>query len=89
MEGDEATLTCTVPMPSDGVMSESASVLDFVKSSPLKRTRTSPTQCRKVPPSTSSGIFCRYWKTRNEQPGVGHQAVVIEGDFNAVGVLAW
>ena len=33
--GDEATLTYTVPMPSDGVMSESASVLDFVKSSPL------------------------------------------------------
>ena len=35
VEGDEATLTYTVPMPSDGVMSESASVLDFVKSSPL------------------------------------------------------
>ena len=32
--GDEATLTYTVPMPSDGAMSESASVLDFVKSSP-------------------------------------------------------
>ena len=30
--GDEATLTYTVPMPSDGAMSESASVLDFVKS---------------------------------------------------------
>ena len=29
---DEATLTYTVPMPSDGAMSESASVLDFVKS---------------------------------------------------------
>ena len=34
VEGDEATLTYTVPMPSDGVMSESASVLDFVKSGP-------------------------------------------------------
>ena len=32
--GDEATLTYTVPMPSDGAMSESASVLDFVKPSP-------------------------------------------------------
>ena len=32
--GDEATLTYTVPMPSDGVTKESASVLDFVKSSP-------------------------------------------------------
>ena len=29
---DKATVTYTVPMPSDGVTSESASVLDFVKS---------------------------------------------------------
>ena len=36
--GDEATLTYTVPMPSDGVTSESASVLDFVKSGPPPRT---------------------------------------------------
>ena len=34
VEGDEATLTYTVPMPSDGVTRESASVLDFVQSSP-------------------------------------------------------
>ena len=40
VEGDEATLTYTVPMPSDGVMSESASVLDFVKSGPPSETRT-------------------------------------------------
>ena len=32
--GDEAVLTYTIPMPSDGVTSESASVLDFVKSGP-------------------------------------------------------
>ena len=32
--GDEATLTYTVPMPNDGVTSESASVLDFVNSGP-------------------------------------------------------
>ena len=38
VEGDEATLTYTVPMPSDGVTSESASVLDFVKSSPPTHT---------------------------------------------------
>ena len=38
--GDEATLMYTVPMPSDGVTSESASVLDFVKSSPPDRVRT-------------------------------------------------
>ena len=39
--GDEATLTYTVPMPSDGVTSESASVLDFVKSGPPPCTETS------------------------------------------------
>ena len=38
--GDEATLTYTVPMPNDGVTTESASVLDFVKSGPPQRTRT-------------------------------------------------
>ena len=38
--GDEATLTYTVPMPRDGVVRESASVLDFVQSGPPKRTRT-------------------------------------------------
>ena len=32
--GDEAVLTYTVPMPNDGVTSESASVLDFVQSGP-------------------------------------------------------
>ena len=37
--GTEATLTYTIPMPSDGVTSEAASVLDFVKSSPLTGTR--------------------------------------------------
>ena len=31
---DEATLTYTIPMPQDGVTRESASVLDFVQSSP-------------------------------------------------------
>ena len=40
VEGDEATLTYTVPMPSDGAMSESASVLDFVKSGPPRKSRT-------------------------------------------------
>ncbi len=34
VEGDEATLTYTIPMPSDGVTTESASVLDFVQSGP-------------------------------------------------------
>ena len=37
--GDEATLTYTIPMPSDGVTSEGASVLDFVQSGvPSSRT---------------------------------------------------
>ena len=35
---EEATLTYTVPMPSDGATSESASVLDFVKSGPPPHT---------------------------------------------------
>ena len=33
--GDEATLTYIIPMPNDGVTSESASALDFVQSGPL------------------------------------------------------
>ena len=32
--GDEVALTYTIPMPSDGVTTESASVLDFVQSGP-------------------------------------------------------
>ncbi len=36
--GDQATLTYTVPMPSDGVTTESASVLDFVQSGPPPHT---------------------------------------------------
>ena len=26
---------------------------------------------------------------RKEQPGIGHQAAVIEGDLDPVGVVAW
>ena len=40
VNGDEAVLTYTIPMPNDGVTSESASVLDFVQSGPPERTRT-------------------------------------------------
>ena len=40
--GDEAVLTYTIPMPNDGVTSESASVLDFVQSGPPSWTRTDP-----------------------------------------------
>ena len=38
--GDEAVLTYTIPMPSDGVTTESASVLDFVQSGPPDKART-------------------------------------------------
>ena len=38
VNADEAVLTYTIPMPSDGVTSESASVLDFVQSGPPLRT---------------------------------------------------
>ena len=51
--GDEATLTYTVPMPSDGVTSESASVLDFVKSGPPVRGRTGHACCGWAEPSLS------------------------------------
>ena len=34
VNADEAVLMYTIPMPSDGVTSESASVLDFVQSGP-------------------------------------------------------
>ena len=37
---DEAVLTYTIPMPQDGVTSESALVLDFVQSGPSDRVRT-------------------------------------------------
>ena len=37
---DRNQLTYTVPMPSDGAISDSASVLDFVKSGVLGKTRT-------------------------------------------------
>ena len=42
---NEAVLTYTIPMPSDGVTSESASVLDFVQSGPPKGARTPGMGC--------------------------------------------
>ena len=41
VSGDEAVLTYTIPMPNDGVTSESTSVLDFVKSGPPPCTEAS------------------------------------------------
>ena len=51
--GDEATLTYTIPMPSDGVTRESASVLDFVQSGPPLEIRTA---CRSSGANTSSSL---------------------------------
>ena len=43
---DEAVLTYTIPMPQDGVTSESASVLDFVQSGPPDLTEDSTGECK-------------------------------------------
>ena len=58
--GDEVVLTYTIPMPNDGVTSESASVLDFVQSGPPTCTelRTGPwraTSAASPPPIGLSG----------------------------------
>ena len=45
---DEAVLTYTIPMPQDGVTSESASVLDFVQSGPPDLTEDSTGECRAI-----------------------------------------
>ena len=44
--GDEATLTYTIPMPSDGVTREGASVLDFVQSGPPNWTKSRTVRLR-------------------------------------------
>ena len=46
--GDEATLTYTIPMPSDGVTREGASVLDFVQSGPPHWTKSRTFELRLV-----------------------------------------
>ena len=52
--GDEATLTYTIPMPSDGVTREAASVLDFVQPGPPNWTRTAHGSRRLQPSSIDS-----------------------------------
>ena len=55
VNGDEAVLRYTIPMPNDGVTSESASVLDFVQSGPPGKTRTGDAvNCRGLQPGTGS-----------------------------------
>ena len=55
--GDEATLTYTIPMPSDGVTHEGASVLDFVQSGPLNFTVDSTGPCRATSSASFPGIL--------------------------------
>ena len=74
--GDEATLTYTVPMPSDGVMSESASVLDFVKSSPVDKDRTVHRERRDTPICESALPTWLEW-TQIDRPRVPEFSVSI------------
>ncbi len=78
MVGDEAMLTYTVPMPNDGVTTESASVLDFVKSGPLERSACigCPYQSRQ-----------RWAETKRRWPYLFAEAVEI--DSNMRGKLAF
>ena len=55
--GDEATLTYTIPMPSDGVTREGASVLDFVQSGPLNFTVDSTGPCKATSSASFPGIL--------------------------------
>ncbi len=72
--GDEATLTYTVPMPSDGATRESVPVLDFVKSGPpsFRSSSFDTDTCRRsaptIPPARSAyqskGNYIRYYPIR-------------------------
>ena len=54
--GDEAVLTYTIPMPSDGVTKESASVLDFVQSGPPDLTVDRTGLCRAISSASLPGM---------------------------------
>ena len=70
--GDEATLTYTIPMPSDGVTGEEASVLDFVQSGPPTRNIFSLT---KTFPELYSGqrsyCCCPCWRCSSQMKWSG------------------
>ena len=57
---DEAVLTYTIPMPQDGVTSETASVLDFVQSGPPRCTEfiTSPFRATSALSAPPMGLSC-------------------------------
>ena len=73
--GDEATLTYTVPMPNDGVTTESASVLDFVKCEGRRDN---------VPPGRSSA---EVWRLKTVPPVAFNQERqnLIEGGLDVQG----
>ena len=58
VNGEEAVLTYTIPMPNDGVTSEAASVLDFVQSGPPLRTEFPTPPCR-----TASAVYAPIRRT--------------------------
>ena len=57
VKGQEATLEYTIPMPSDGVIREGASVLDFVQSGPPNFTVDSTGPCRATSSASFPGIL--------------------------------
>ena len=60
--GDEAVLTYTIPMPSDGVTKESASVLDFVQSGPPTGPPLERAGCSSTP-LTHTSTPKKYWES--------------------------
>ena len=69
--GDEAVLTYTIPMPSDGVSTESASVLDFVHPGPPPRTEFITPPLRATSAAASNCSF-RVPVLPDALGGVGH-----------------
>ena len=62
--GDEAVLTCTVPMPLDDVTTDSAPVVDFVRSGP----ETDAAKYRNSPPARfESEMGFRYTRAQGRR----------------------
>ena len=85
--GDEATLTYTIPMPSDGVTREGALVLDFVQSGPAVK----DSNLRKNPwptdPPTTRGLSLPNVLVHPLHCAQGHVNVTVGVDPTAVGRL--
>ena len=91
----KATIHYTIPMPNDGVTSESASVLDFVKSSPPGGIRTPDTRVRSpvlYPLSYGRGMSepVQYVSTVSpRQGGVRSQHPAQGAQSGALSVAGW